>query len=168
MDPHEIAISLINNDIKNTTMIPFVYNDNILCDTQITDIFELLITIYMELISLSDANKDYNDIIIDDLINGFRECFNKLNIFLCVRTIFDADLFSLTDYGSYSNYYCKIILQNTIHGYVYFSQNSDKITPNKNYTFLLRNTTTIYKKLEDIYAVCHLPTMKICISFKYL
>lgn len=161
MEPHDIALLLISNDINNALLLPFIYNDNKLCDTKCTDIFEVLITIYMELISLY-SHIDYNNIIIDDLINGFRECFMKLNIFLKVRTVHDADLFSSQDYGSYSNYYCKIILRNTIHGYIHFSQNTEL---QKNYTFLLRNSTTIYNKLEDIYAVCQMPTMKICISF---
>ena len=162
MEPHEIALLLIsNNTIPNSQLIPFIYNNNNLCETKYTDIFEVLITIYMELISLY-TNIDYNNIVIDDLINGFRECFMKLNIFLKVRTIHDSDLFASQDYGSFSNYYCKIILKNTIHGYIHFSQNTEL---QKNYTFLLRNSTTIYNNLEDIYAVCQMPTMKICISF---
>ena len=83
MEPHEIALLLIsnNNAISNSQLIPFIYNNNNLCETKYTDIFEVLITIYMELISLY-TNIDYNNIVIDDLINGFRECFMKLNIFL--------------------------------------------------------------------------------------
>ena len=46
--------------------------------------------------------------------------------------------------------------------------NINNITPNKNYTFLLKNITKIYNKLDDIYAVCNLPTMKICVSFSYI
>jgi hypothetical protein len=161
MEPREIALLLISDNISNSQLIPFIYDDNKLCETKYTDIFEVLITIYMELVSLY-SHIDYNNITIDDLINGFRECFMKLNIFLKVRTIHNADLFSSHDYGSYSDYYCKIILRNTIHGYIHFSQNTEL---QKNYTFLLRNSTTIYNKLEDIYAVCQMPTMKICISF---
>jgi hypothetical protein len=174
--------------------IPLHSNTNRLYE-QLSDQFQILITIYMEMIfyvlkinhimehldeSKSDElnDSDSNDIeasfkpdlsnfALDDLTNTFREKFKKIRIFLSVRTIQNTNMDNPRDFGSESAYYCRIIMKDTTYGMSYFASNISQIDPSKRYTFVIRNDKT-QRKLDDFYAVCALPNMKVRISFSQI
>ena len=117
----------------------------------------------------SSFNPDLTTFSIDDMTDLFRNKIKKLNYFLSVREIYGADLDNPKDYGSDTEYYCKIIIKETKDGLSHFEKNKQHIDPKKHYTFLIRNTDSPHqKKLDDFYAVCALPHMKIRISFSKL
>ena len=190
-------------DIQKYTgiMQNFVLNDSELSDNkntrydQIADNFQILITMYMEMIigylniahmaSHMDANgelddtidlektfkPDYTKFTVDDMLLLFREKFKKIRFFLSVHEITGTDMSDSTDYGKSSEYYCKIILKDTHQDKLYFIKNINNpaVDQSKRYTFLMRyDTKKTQKKLEDFYAVCCLPNIKIKIYFSPL
>lgn len=190
---------LFDDDIANYSgiLLPFIVNDKT-TDTNSYDNyagqFELLITIYMEmvygLLMINHINKYINEdgeidntvdldetfnpnlteYDISDLTDIFREKFKKIRIFLSVVEMIDYNCNNIGDYGRVNNnYYCKIILKDTKDGNDYFTKNKDKIDPTKHYTFLLRNDVIKNQtKINDFYAVCILPNKKVKISFSVI
>lgn len=191
---------LFDNEIANYSciLLPFIINNE---NTDTSDDiynkhagqFELLITLYMEmvygLLMINHINEHINDngeidntidldetfnpnlteYDISDLTDIFREKFKKIRIFLSVTEIFDYNCDVISDYGSANNYYCKIILKDTIDGKHYFNKNNGNIEPKKHYTFLIRNDMTKNQnKLNDFYAVCSLPNKKVKIYFSII
>lgn len=200
MTPEALAWKLlIDDDVKDYAgvLLPSVLGDhidngeNILYDT-LADQFQILVTIYMELVfgllkinhissfvnddDIVDDNIDFDatfnpnvsELTIDDMINIFREKFKKVRVFLSVRGIYDGNEKDPKNYGSSSDYYCRIILKNSPEGYVYFDKNKDWLDPEKHYTFVIRDDKKRkQKQLADFYAVFTLPNNgnKIRISF---
>lgn len=175
-------------------LMPYTTSDNknsnvSICYDNLIDTFQILITIYMEMVfyvlkmnhlasfmdeegNLSDIDlestfkPDIKNIKVDDLTSIFREKFKKIRIFLSVREIYDTDENSPHDFGTENDYYCRIILKDTSHGATYFLVNRKKIDMNKRYTFVIRNDVVKkQRKLDDFYAVCALPHLKVRISF---
>lgn len=163
--------------------------ENVLYDT-LADQFQILITIYMELVFgllkinhvskyiNEDGNVDENvdfdatfspdvsELSADGMLDFFREKFKKVRVFLSVRGIYDANEDEPKNYGSSSEYYCRVILKNTPEGQTYFTSNKDWLDPEKYYTFVIRDDKKRkQKQLSDFYAVCTLSNMKIRISF---
>lgn len=150
------------------------------------DEFQILITIYMEMIfnvlksnfmgELLDANGDIREGIdleselerykpdfrkynIDDMTVLFRSLFAKIRYFLSVRDITDVCSPDPNDFGSESNYYCKILLLDDRRNFSkeYF-KNATHIPDDKRYTFMLKAVDKPHqKKLEEFYAVVYLP-----------
>jgi len=154
--------------------------------------FEILITIYMEMvfgllkinhingllneqgeletereIDLEKSfNPDLNELSIDDLTLFFREKFKKIRLFLSISQIHDSETLDPRDFGSKSEYYCRILLKDLPHDQGYFWTNRHRLDPEKRYTFVIRNDPLKdLKKLDNFYAVCALPGMKVKISF---
>jgi len=162
--------------------------ENLLYDT-LADQFQILITIYMEMIfgllkidhvssfikdGIVDENIDFDatfspnvsELTADGMLDYFREKFKKVRVFLSVRGVYDSNEDEPKNYGSSSEYYCRIILKNTSEGKTYFNNNKDWIDPEKHYTFVIRDDKKRrHRQLSDFYAVCTLSNMKIRISF---
>jgi hypothetical protein len=190
-------------DVQKYTgiMQNFVINESDLSNNkntrydQIADNFQILITMYMEMvigymniahmashmnenyeldgtIDLEETFKpDYSKFTIDDMLVLFREKFKKIRFFLSVQEITGTEISDTTDYGKASEYYCKIILKDTHQGKLYFAKNIDNpaVDHSKRYTFLMRyDKNKSQKKLEDFYAVCCLPNIKVKIYFSPL
>ena len=137
--------------------------------------FEILVTVYMEMIfgvlRMSHINQldspdapeivdefapDFTNISIDDMTGVFREKLKKLRIFLSVLPTEPND----------SGYYCRVILRDTPKGREHFDANPHQIDPKKRYTFVIRNDMEQKQRvLKDFYAICCLPTMVVRISF---
>jgi hypothetical protein len=174
-----------NDDIQTNpeTLTDASYDNNA---TQ----FELLISIYMEMIfgllKINHINSLLNDdgeldsdidydmtfdpdlskFSKDDMLLLFREKMKKIRIFLSIHEIYDADIDNYNDFGSSSEYYCKIILKDTDHGRKHFLKYANSLDPKKRYTFLIRqDKEKKQRKLDDFYGVCSLPNMKLRISF---
>jgi len=156
------------------------------------DQFQILISVYMEMVfgmlkinhvnSLINDNGDIDESIdleatfkpdlslftMDGLTDTFRDKFKKIRVFLSVLGIYDAKE-GLKDYGSSSDYYCRIILKDSAEGKAYFKANAHWLDPEKRYTFVMRNDNEKKQaKLADFYAVCKLPDMKVRISFSQI
>lgn len=149
--------------------------------------FEILLIMYMEMIfsmlkinhisKQCDENGELNDdadleqnfkpdlsqFTLDDMTVLFREKFKKVRIFLSV-----IEIDNNTD-GNNSDYYCRVILKDTLDGRSYFWKNQNRLDPNKRYTFEIRNDTKkTHKKLDDFYAICSLPNIRVRISFSHI
>ena len=181
---------LFDDDIENYSgiVLPFIINDEKKEDNIYDNCagqFEILITIYMEMVygllminhindhindngELDDTinldatfNPDLTEYDIGDLTDMFRDKMRKVRIYLSVSEVHDNDICA--------DYYCKIILKDTFDGKIYFNQNHERLDPNKHYTFLLRNDTVKNQtKLNDFYAICSLPNKKVKISFSVI
>jgi len=173
-----------NNNTNNNTKS----NSHIGYDDMV-DQFQILITIYMEMIfgmlrishvsDVMDKNGDIDDcdlentfkpdftnVTINDILDVFKERFKKIRIILSVREIYDTDMSNVRNFGKYSDYYCRIILKDTPEGFKYFEANRDTLNPDIRYTFVIRrDEDNKQTKLSDFYAVCALPNMKVKISF---
>ena len=177
-----VILAYVNNDNDK--------NKNIEKYDDIAGQFEILITIYMEMIfgllKINHVNKfineqgelnnnvdldksfkpDFTNFGIDDLKSCFREKMKKIRVFLSALTIHDTMIDDPGDFGKMTEYYCKILLKDTQGGKSYFKKNGSNLDPEKRYTFLIRNDIEKKQnKLQDFYAVCALPNMKVRISF---
>lgn len=181
LDMHVIDDNSDIND-KNRLSQKVGYDDMI-------DQFQILITIYMEMIfgtlrishvsDVMDKNvdidsydlentfkPDFSNVTINDILDIYKERFKKIRIILSVREIFDTDMSNNRDFGKYSEYYCRIILKDTPEGMKYFEMNHNTLNPDLRYTFVIRHDENNKQtKLSDFYAVCALPNMKVKISF---
>lgn len=195
--PESLAWDLImskDNDLKNFggVMSSFVQggDTNVNSDIryqQLTDEFQILITIYMEMVftilksnhmgNLLDADGELKDGVdlenelksyspdfrkysIADMTDLFKSKFTKIRYFLSVRDVTDfCDPNNENDFGLDSEYYCKILLLGDLRSSTsrYFEK-SNHIPDNKRYTFLGRpNNNNNLEKLDDFYAVVYLP-----------
>jgi hypothetical protein len=174
----------------------FIIEDNELAKNQnvryeqLSGQFEVLITMYMEMvisylkfqhiqslmnpegeidqsIDLEETFKPkYDKFTVDDLLIVFREKFAKIRIFLSIQEIQEYERHNRS-----SEYYCKVILKDTSEGKNYYQKNysNPSVSQDKRYTFVLRNDVKkSNNKLDDFYAICTLPNMKIKISFSQL
>jgi len=153
------------------------------------DRFHILITIYMEMLfgllkiehvahcidkmgridETVDLEQTFrpnlSQFTVDDILVALRDKFKKIRIFLSIREIHDTTT-DHRNYGSESEYYCRILLKDLPEGATYFRANKNRLDPDKRYTFVIRkDDLPEQKKLDDFYAVCTLPNMKIRISF---
>ena len=209
--PESLAWKLLmDDDVENYTgaLLPFVYEDN---DNKVNnmdninknpsvrydslaDQFQILISVYMEMIfglmkinhvnSFIDDDGNVDDSIdfdatfkpdiskfttTDSLIDIFREKFKKIRIFLSVLGIYDSNENLPKDYGSSSDYYCRVILKDSAEGKAYFKANSHWLNPETQYTFVIRNDTKKQQaKIDDFYAVCTISNLKVRISFSQI
>lgn len=178
--PESLSWKLLMDDTLNdfgSSIIPYVdgeeYDQSILEDQ-----FQILITIYLELIFNSmklnhventdetDENKlsetfdpRFENININDLIDFFQLKFKKIRYHLHVHEIDEI----------FDDYYCKVILKNTPKGKLHYDVNKNTIDQSKYYTFAInRNFMNIKKqniKINDYYAICDLNHMKMKIYF---
>jgi hypothetical protein len=153
---------------------------------QIADEFQILITIYMEMIfnvlksnfmgELLDDNgeiregidlerelehykPDFRKYSVEEITDFFRDKLAKIRYFLSVRDLTDFCSDDPSDYGRESGYYCKILLLDDRRSYSkkYF-KNATHVPEGKRYTFLMRpDDDPQQKKLQDFYAVVYLP-----------
>lgn len=197
LSPESLAWSLLMNsdniDDFGGVIRSFVDDDteNIDMSDKLAGEFEILITIYMEMImgylkiehitKLLNENDDLDEDVnpedsfkpdytlysMDDLKDFFQAKFTKIRYLISVQEInSDVDKSDSRDFGLDNKYYCRIILKDTVYGKTYFWSNRQRLDPNKRYTFVIRNEEyKNNKKLEDYYAVCCLPHMKFRIHF---
>jgi len=152
---------------------------------QIADCFQILITIYLEMVFvllkcefLDTLTDDNNEFIVDDperqiekykpnfskcniehITLLFRDRFAKIRYFLSIVDITDFCDSYQNDFGEYSEYYCKVLLLDDRRSSTkkYFND-AKHIPEGKRYTFALRqDDKQDQEKLEDFYAVCYLP-----------
>lgn len=165
----------VNNDVR--------YNS-------FADQFQILITVYMEMVFSMlkfkhitenlNANGDINEnkdldatfkpdlhkFTTEDMSIPFKEKLKKIRIALSIREIRDGNKYNSKDFGSNNEYYCRIILKDTQDGKTHFRANAEHLDPEKRYTFVIRNDEKkVQQKLEDFYAVCSLPNIKVRIAF---
>lgn len=161
--PEELAWRLIlDENIDSAPLIAF-------SDENTKEIlFEILITIYVEMIFdysklkyLENQNNsdddnfnnnfenfkiDLNKVNINDLTNIFTEKFQKLKFILNVSEL------SREQYNeSKKKRYCTILLKDSPSDATYFEINKEHIDPEKRYHFVLNNLYTEKKELRDIF-----------------
>jgi hypothetical protein len=183
-----LAVKLLFSDkVNNETcnMITGVLESNNINDSianiveaknqKISDEFQILITLYLEMIFVmlkikncesfdnndmienddiyqdveadkDDIKYDMSEIYYDDLVNVFSDAFNKINYVLHVSEIEDTDMNDARDFSVFDEYYCRIVLKDTYDGNIYFYHNRNTIDPNVRYTFLLRQVPTMQNK----------------------
>ena len=195
---------LVNDDIQNLSgdLLPFITNIDgnntthshiSMAYQQNADLFQVLITLYMEMIfsylkivhmnnnaeqsdeitnesldkTFASSEPDMTKYSIDDLTIIFREKMKIIGYYLSTTEI-NIDEADDNPFGESDKYYCKIILKDTPYGKLFYGANKNTrgIDHAKRYTFALRNDSEMrQKKLEDFYAVCQMPLFKVKISF---
>lgn len=150
---------------------------------ELIDQFQILITIYMELVfgllkinhinnnldengEIKNVNleesfsPDFSIFSIDDLLNLFKDKFKKIRYILNVKEISEEDSYYTM------KYYCRIILKDTPDGKIHYFVNKNKLDSTKRYTFLIRNSNlSEFNQLSDFYAICALPNFKVKVYF---
>jgi hypothetical protein len=160
--PEELAWRLVLDE--NIDSVPLIaFSD----DNTKEILFEILITIYVEMIFdysklkyLENQNNsdddnfnnnfenfkiNLNNVNINDLTNIFIEKFQKLKFILNVSEL------SREQYNeSKKKRYCTILLKDSQTDYLYFELNKDHIDPEKRYHFVLNNLYKEQKELRNI------------------
>ena len=129
-------------------------------------IFEILITIYVEMIfnyyklkylesqydldnyddNFDNFKLDINQINMFTLTNVFKTKFNKLKFMLNVHEL------SQEEYeDSRKHRYCTILLRDSPHDNTYFVMNEKYIDKNKKYHFVLNSLYNLKNNLRDVY-----------------
>lgn len=155
---------------------------------QIADEFQVLVSIYMEMIfnvlktnfmgelldpdgevrndidlelELANYIPDFSQYTIEDMTTMFRDKFAKIRYFLSVQDISEfCDFDDFNDYGLDSEYYCKTLLldDGQISSRRYFEK-ATHIPDGKRYTFLMRDDKEPQQeRLDDFYTVMYIPS----------
>lgn len=192
--PESLAWKLLmDNEIEDLKGVIMSFIDG--CDENnnyenLAGQFEILITMYMEmvfgLLKINHVSKqlnengelnpevdldksfcpDFKNLSIDDLTLVFREKFKKIRVYLSTSLIQGTDPENSKDFGPGSQYYCRILLKDLSVDRPYFWTNRQRLDPDKRYTFVIRNDPEKKQsKIDDFYAVCALPSMKVKVSF---
>lgn len=141
----------------------------------VTFIFELLINLYMEMVTgeaklgylinlhqndkdlnLDDFTIDLSDITEDNLIGSYREKMLKIGYFLKIHQEPDE----------IDNYYCRVLLKDSPKDQGYFYANRDRLDKDKRFHFVLNACYEKRDKLDDVYAICNIGKYMYKISFE--
>jgi hypothetical protein len=195
--PNELALKLLmGDDIEDFSgmLQMFVDGDNNLSQNMsydtLCDQFQVLITIYMEMVfgilkinhvvktieQFGDVDEktldalfipDLSQFTIDDMLKMFQYRFKKVRVYMSIHEITDTDESNDRDFGFYKDYFCRIILKDSIEGQKHFDKNNSRLDPKVRYTFVINsNINKNCKNLNDFYAVVTLPNkLKAKISF---
>jgi hypothetical protein len=175
---------LVAEDTVNNGVIQFYNNGNDLDDHN-AFIFEILITMYFEMlfnwhkllyymnIELNQNNDINNDetekkipnidvdkITLDDLTEPFKTKFKKVNTLLNVQIINDNYYAHLNN-----DKYCTVMLRFLENNKMYFEINKNYIDEDKQYHFVLNSIFKPKTQLRDIYCLVNLGKLKIKINF---
>lgn len=187
--PEKLAWHLLtsdNTEALHGALMAFIESDEQYSSSfdQQSGLFEILITIYMEMVfgilkinhycslmneegeldSNVDIEKsfkpDFTKFKLNDLVETFQNKFNKFRYYLHVTEIdnsYEKD---------YNKYYCKILLKDTQDGQGYFWSHRKQIPADKRYTFVIKGVDNNHQEsIKDFYAICTLPNIKVKISF---
>jgi hypothetical protein len=146
-------------------------------DDPITFSFEVMITIFMELVfgilklnhyaegNDEEFEPDFSKHNIDDILPLLKHKFNELCYILSVEVIDDT-----VDNKSYidsimGERYCKIILRHNESDQAYFAIHDDDIDSDKDYHMILNGRFKQTKNLNEVHATCALNNKVYKISF---
>lgn len=179
--PEDLAWKLIMDENIDSSPIMAFSDEN----SQET-LFEILITIYIEMITNyyklkylentiedDDENKindefenfklDFTNVDIETLKNIFSEKFNKIKYILNVHEI-SRDRFEELK----KSRYCTVLFRDLPSDSMYFEMNEQYIDPNKNYHFVLNSMYKQQDELRNIYCTINLNQKYYKISFMSL
>jgi hypothetical protein len=161
--PETLAWTLIMDDNINDSGLLIFSEEN---NNEI--IFEILITIYVEMIfnyyklkylesqydsdnvnfddNFDNFKLDINQINMFTLTNVFKTKFNKLKIILNVKELTQEEYET-----SRKHRYCTILLRDSPHDNTYFVMNEKYIDKHKKYHFVLNSLYSLKENLRDIY-----------------
>lgn len=177
--PESIAWKLLIEDelkeIKQGQLIGFL--DNSYCNDKLEALtveFEILITIYMEMIigwykllylmeNTDDTQFKLNlDLIkIDDLLNPFKEKMLVLGYILNITEFKNLEIYEEFKKKSY----CRIALRDLKEDNGFFIMNNKNIPKDKKYHFILNSKYEDKNNIRDIYAVIKINNVGYKISF---
>jgi hypothetical protein len=164
--PEALAWKLIMDDnINNSNLIIFSEDNNK------ETVFEILLTIYIEMIfdyyklkyleSLDSEDSDDNFDNFDNNFDNFKldvskiNMFNLTNIFSSkfnkLKYILNVKEITSEEYEiSRKQRYCTVFLKDSPHDYTYFIMNEKYLDPEKRYHFVLNS---LYEKKENLYDI---------------
>jgi hypothetical protein len=175
---------LIAEDTVNNGIMQFYNNGNDIDDRK-SFIFEILITMYFEMLfnwhkllfymNLEDTvnsnnninvnttyeqNFNVDNLTIDDLTEPFKTKFHKINILLNVSIISDNYYTYLNEYK-----YCSVMLRFIESNKQYFEINKNNIDEDKQYHFILNSKYKHKTDIRDIFCLVNLGNKKLKINF---
>ena len=183
--PETLAWTLITDDecenIKNGKLIFFSNDSSLTHEEQIENKFQILLTIYFEmlfgwykLLHLMKNEMDGTDnqfkpdlitITLDDLTKEFVDKFKILGFILYVRELLDNN----SDYeNEKENCYCRVLLKDSELDSNYFYLKRYQLDPEKRYTFVRNSKFKLNNSIKKYIALVKLPTKLIKIYFDLL
>lgn len=146
-------------------------------DDPTTFTFEVLITIFMELIfgilklnHYAEHNNenfefDFTNSNLEDILPMLKHKFNELCYVLSVETIDETNENIAYVNSVIISRYCKIILRHSKLDEYYFSVHSDEIDDEKDYHMILNGRFKKTNKLNEVYSTCSINNKTYKISF---
>jgi hypothetical protein len=171
--PETLAWKLLfDNNIESFSSQLLTFTDEASKETEPTTyIFEVLITIFMEMIIAilktnyysDDNNNDkefnpkfsHND--FDEILSNLKQKFNLINILLFIEKIEPIEDNKLHITEVTKNRYCRIIMKHNKDDFTLFNIYEDRIPEDKIYHMLLNNKFVLTNKnLNSVYAIASL------------
>ena len=177
--PESIAWKLLVDDdfvkIENGQLLGFLQEGQINDKLEATTIgFEILITIYMEMVinwykllyimEYSDDTNfklDLTNVTVDDLLNPFKEKIQVLGYILNVTEFKNLEIYDEFKKKSY----CRVALRGLTEDNGFFQLQGKKISSDKFYHFILNSNYKETTEIRNIYAVIKINNIGYKINF---
>jgi len=181
--PETLAWTLITDDecsqINQGQIIFFDDNKNLSLDEQVEEKFQILLTIYFEMLfgwykllhlmsletnqdNLNEEFKpDLNNITLEDLSIEFIDKIKILGFILYVKELSDDEHFN----QEYTNCYCRVLLRDSSLDENYFYLKRYQLDPEKRYTFIRNGKFKLNENIKKYSAVIKLPKKSFKIYF---
>lgn len=171
--PETLAWKLLfDNNIESFSSQLLTFTDEASKETEPTTyLFEVLITIFMEMIIAilktnyysddNNNNKEFNPKFnhndFDEILTNLKEKFNLINILLFTEKIEPIEDNKLHITEVTKNRYCRIIMKHNKDDFTLFNIYEDRIPEDKIYHMLLNNKFVLTNKnLNSVYAIASL------------
>jgi len=182
--PETLAWTLITDDecenIKNGKLIFFSNESGLAPEEQTENKFQILLTVYFELIfgwykllhlmknemdgTDNQFKPDLSSITLDDLTKEFVDKFKTLGFILYVRELEDNEHFE----SEREKCYCRVLLKDSELDSNYFYLKRYQLDPEKRYTFVRNGKFQLNTTIKKYTAIVKLPTKLIKIYFDLL
>lgn len=179
--PETLAWTLITDEscekIKNGKLLFFSDQNGLNLEEQTENKFQILLTIYFELIfgwykllhlmqnemdgTDTEFKPDLSSITIDDLTKEFVDKFKILGFILHVKEITNDELYIEEN----AKCYCKVLLRDSPLDSNYFFMKRYQLDPEKRYTFVRNSRFQLTQHIRKYTAITRLPTRIFKISF---
>jgi hypothetical protein len=181
--PETLAWTLITDEscekIKNGKLLFFSDQNGLNLEEQTENKFQILLTIYFELIfgwykllhlmqnemdeTDTEFKPDLSSITIDDLTKEFVDKFKILGFILHVKEITNDELYIEEN----AKCYCKVLLRDSPLDSNYFFMKRYQLDPEKRYTFVRNGKFQLTQHIRKYTAIARLPTRIFKISFMH-
>lgn len=182
--PESLAWTLITDDecenIKNGKLLFFSDDNSLTMEEQTENKFQILLTVYFELIfgwykllhlmqnemdgTDNEFKPDLSTLSLDDLTKEFLDKFKTLGFILYVRELENNDKYE----NEREKCYCRVLLKDSELDSNYFHLKRYQLDPEKRYTFIRNGKFKLNSNIKKYTAIVKLPSKFIMIYFDLL